>query len=209
MNFILTGLRGTGKTHIGRLLAAQLRRPFFDTDVLIEREIGEAIPSFVARQGWEAFRDVEHGVICRIARQREAVISTGGGALTYRRNVEVLKPHGVIILLVADPAVLARRLKRSYARPPLTAEASLEAEMRTLWAQREPLYRQVADVVLAVDAETDDEAADFQCKVTVLLSHLQPFLRRAVAGEEHSDESQRAFTPTPESAGDHRRPRGV
>lgn len=178
MNLILTGLRGTGKTNIGRLLAAKLQWPFFDTDVLIEREIGEAIPQFVARQGWEAFRDVEHRVICQVAEQRQAVISTGGGALTYTRNVDVLKPYGVIILLAADPAILARRLERSYTRPPLTAEASLEAEMRALWAQREPLYRRVADVILAVDSETADEAADFESKVTTLVGLLQSFLQQ-------------------------------
>jgi shikimate kinase len=176
MNVILTGLRGTGKTNIGRLLAAQLQRPFFDTDVLIERELGEAIPAFVARQGWETFRDVEHRVICEVAQQHAAVISTGGGALTYTRNVEVLKPGGVVILLAADPTVLARRLERSYARPPLTSEATLEAEIRTLWAEREPLYRRIADVVLGVDPETTDEANDFQGKVTMLLTLLQPFL---------------------------------
>lgn len=185
MNLILTGLRGTGKTHIGRLLAATLRRRFFDTDGLIEREIGEAIPSFVARRGWERFRDAEYRVICRVAQQREAVISTGGGALTYPRNVEVLKPQGVIILLAADPAVLARRLERSYARPPLTTESSLENEMRTLWTQREPLYRRVADVVLAVDTETEDVAADLQSKVTTLLTLLQPFLCQASKPQGH------------------------
>jgi shikimate kinase len=176
MNLILTGLRGTGKSTIGRLLAARLRRRFFDTDVLIERDIGEAIPSFVARQGWDTFRDAEHRLMGSVAQQREAVISTGGGTLTYRRNVEILKPPGVIILLVADPAVLARRLARSYARPPLTAESSLEGEMMTLWAQRESLYRQVADVVLAVETETEDVAADLQAKVTELVTLLQPFL---------------------------------
>jgi shikimate kinase len=177
MNLILTGLRGAGKTTIGRLLAARLARPFFDTDLLIERDVGEPIATFVARHGWGAFRDAEHAVICRLAAQRDAVISTGGGALTYARNVEVLKPHGVIILLAADPVVLARRLQRSYARPPLTAETTLEAEMRALWAQREPLYRGVADVVLAVDAESADAEADFQGKVAALLGLLQPFLQ--------------------------------
>jgi shikimate kinase len=179
MNVILTGLRGTGKTSLGRLLARTLQRPFFDTDVLIEQQIGEPIPHYVARLGWDAFREVEHQMICQVARQRHAVLSTGGGALTYTRNAEMLKPHGVIILLAADPVTLARRLERSYARPPLTAEPSLEAEMRTLWAQREPLYRQVCDVVFRVDAETVDEEADFQTKVVALLDLLHPFLHEA------------------------------
>ena len=123
MNLILTGLRGTGKSSIGRRLARVLRRPFFDTDLLIEQQIGEPISQYVGRLGWDAFRDLEHQVICQVARQRAAVISSGGGALTFARNVEVLKPSSIIILLAADPAKLAKRLERSYARPPLTDAA--------------------------------------------------------------------------------------
>jgi len=182
-NIILTGLRGTGKTSLGRLLAERLRRPFFDTDLLIEEQVGEPIQEYVTRRGWNAFREVEHQVICDVARQRAAVISTGGGALTYERNVRVLKPTGVIVLLAADPAILARRLERSYARPPLTAEKGLEAEMRTLWKQREPLYRNVCDLVFRVDAETADEGADLEKKVASLIAVLRPYIHGGSADE--------------------------
>jgi shikimate kinase len=176
MNLILIGMRGTGKTSIGRRLATTLQRPFFDTDQLIEQQIGEPIPRYVGRMGWHPFREVEHQVICRTAQQCNAVISTGGGALTYGRNVDVLKPSGVVILLAADPVTLAHRLERSYVRPPLTQEQSLEAEMCTLWTQRESIYRRVCDVVLRVDAQTDDEEADFDAKVSALLALVRPFL---------------------------------
>jgi shikimate kinase len=176
MNLILTGLRGTGKTSIGRRLAMALRRPFFDTDLLIEQHLGESIPQYVGRLGWEAFRDVEHQVICQVARQQDAVISPGGGALTYARNVEVLKPSGIIIWLAADPIKLAKRLERGHVRPPLTDEPSLQAEVCALSMQREPLYREVCDLVFRVDAETDDEEADFHAKVSTLLGMLRPFL---------------------------------
>jgi shikimate kinase len=176
MNLILTGLRATGKTSLGRRLALALRRQFFDTDQLIEQQIGEPICQYVDRLGWDAFRNIEHEVICQVAQQHDAVISTGGGALIYARNVEMLKPNGVIILLAADPITLARRLERSYVRPPLTDQLTLEAEMSTLWTDREPLYRKVSDVVFRVDAETDDEAADLHAKVSALLAMLRPFL---------------------------------
>ena len=176
MNLILTGLRGTGKSSLGRRLALSLRRPFFDTDVLIEQQMGEPIPRLVGRVGWDAFRDLEHQVICQLAHQRGSVISSGGGTLTFARNVEVLKPHGIIILLTADPVTLARRLARSYARPPLTDQANLAAEMCALWTQREPLYRQVCDVVLGVDSESADQEADLQSKVSALLTLLRPYL---------------------------------
>lgn len=183
MNLILTGLRGTGKTSIGRRLAATLRRPFFDTDQIIEQEVGEPIPRYVERLGWEPFREVEHRVIARLAQQRGAVISTGGGALTYARNSAALKSGGVVILLAANPVRLARRLERSYSRPPLTQEGSLEAEMCALWRQREPIYRQVCDVVFPVDAETDVEEADLQAKVSSLLILVRPYL---VCVSDHS-----------------------
>jgi len=176
MNLILTGLRATGKTSLGRRLAQALGRPFLDTDQLLEQQIGEPISQYVERLGWDAFRNLEHLVICQVARQHEVVISTGGGALTYARNVEVLKPAGLIILLAADPVTLARRLERSYVRPPLTDQPSLEAEMSALWAAREPLYRNACDVVFRVDAETADEAADIDSKVSALLALLRPFL---------------------------------
>jgi shikimate kinase len=176
MNLILTGLRGTGKSSIGRRLATALRRPFFDTDLLIEQQIGEPLPQYIGRLGWDAFRDLEHQVICQVAQQRGAVISSGGGVLTFTRNVEVLKPSSIIILLAADPAKLAKRLERSYARPPLTDQPNLEAEMSALWAQREPLYRKVCDLVLGVDAETSDEEGDLQGKVSTLLTMLRPYV---------------------------------
>jgi shikimate kinase len=176
MNVILTGLRGTGKSSIGRRLAAALGRPFIDTDEAIEYQLGESISQYVSRLGWEAFRDLEHGVICRLAHQGEAVISSGGGTLTFARNVEILKPNGIIILLTADPSTLARRLERSYARPPLTDQPDLEAEVRALWLQREPLYRRACDIILAVDDESADEEADLQGKVATLLTRLHPYL---------------------------------
>jgi shikimate kinase len=176
MNLILIGMRGTGKTSIGRRVAMRLRRRFFDTDQLVEEELGEPLSRYVDRRGWEPFREVEHRVICRVAQQRDAVISTGGGALTYARNVDALKPSGLVVLLAADPLTLSRRLQRSYARPPLTAERSLEAEMCSLWRQREPLYRGVCDVVLDVAPETDDEEADLQAKVSSFIALVQPYL---------------------------------
>lgn len=176
MNIVLTGLRATGKTTLGRMLAQRLRRPFFDTDLLIEQREGESIQQYISRLGWDGFREVEHQVICDVACQRDAVISTGGGALTFARNVRVLKPTGVVVLLAADPAVLTQRLARSYVRPPLTTEKSLEAEIRTLWREREPLYLAVCDVVFRVDAETADEGADLGRKVASLLAALQPHL---------------------------------
>jgi shikimate kinase len=93
MNLILTGLRGTGKSSIGRRLAMVLRRPFYDTDLLIEQQIGEPIPQYVGRLGWDAFRDLEHQVICQVAHQRAAVISSGVDLCPQYRGAEAQRHH--------------------------------------------------------------------------------------------------------------------
>lgn len=167
MNIILTGLRGTGKTSIGRRLAELLSRSFVDTDTLIKEETGLTVQDIVTQQGWEGFRDLEHRVACRVATLQNAVISTGGGMLTFERNRAVLKPSGIVVLLYASPARLAQRIQRQAGygdRPRLTNQANLEAEFHELWREREVAYREVSDLIFSVEEETENELLDIETK---------------------------------------------
>lgn len=152
MNIILMGYRCTGKTSAGRHLAERMGLPFYDTDELIERQTGRTIPQIVAEQGWQAFRNAETTVILGLSGVDQSVIALGGGALLDARNVESLKRNGFFVWLFAAPEMIAARMEKDAAagtdRPSLTDKTSV-SETQLIMAEREPLYRRLAD--LAID----------------------------------------------------------
>jgi shikimate kinase len=166
MNIILMGYRCSGKTSAGRHLAALLGRPFFDTDELIRHRTGKTIEAIVAERGWPAFRDAERGVIRNLALLDGGVIASGGGTFLDARNVESLKKGGFFVWLVADAATIARRLEKDQAggnkRPSLSGEPA-EMEVREILAQREPLYRRLADIAVDTTEIKADRVAEAIC----------------------------------------------
>ncbi|MCK9364671.1 MAG: shikimate kinase [Syntrophales bacterium] len=162
MNIILIGYRCTGKTSIGRLLSEMSGRPFFDTDELVCSRAGKNIAMIVADAGWAAFREKERSVIEEVSGSEGVVIATGGGAVLDPANVQCLKKNGRIIWLVASADTVSRRMEGDVAsgenRPPLSGE-SLAEEVRKTLVQREPLYRQSADLVVDTDALAGKEVA--------------------------------------------------
>jgi shikimate kinase len=159
MNIIIMGFRCTGKTSAGRRLAESLGIPFTDTDELVERRTGRSIPEIVADGGWSAFRAAESAVIRELAGADRSVIALGGGAVLDPGNVENLKGNGLFVWLFADPEAIAARMEKDAAqgaeRPSLTGEPSV-GEMKTIMAEREPLYRRLADIVVdTTEIETD------------------------------------------------------
>jgi len=155
MNIILMGYRCTGKTSAGRSLAGLLGVPFCDTDEMVERQTGHTIPRIVAEGGWSAFREAETAVIRELAGIDRSVIALGGGAVLDARNVERLKANGFFVWLFADAATIAARMEIDAAngseRPSLTGEPSA-CEMKAIMAEREPLYRRLADLVVDTTA---------------------------------------------------------
>ncbi|MBA4422509.1 MAG: shikimate kinase [Syntrophus sp. (in: bacteria)] len=152
MNIILTGYRCTGKTSVGRRLAERMGLTFYDTDELVERQTQRTIPQIVAEQGWQAFREAETAVIRDLSGADHSVIALGGGAVLDIRNVESLKKNGFFVWLFAAAETIAARMEKDVAvgaeRPSLTGKPSV-SETDAIMAEREPLYRSLAD--LAVD----------------------------------------------------------
>ena len=138
-NFILTGFMGTGKSTVGRLLAARLGWPFVDTDTRIEALAGQSIPAIFANQGEPAFRRLERTVIQTLAAASGHVIATGGGTLLDADNRAALLDNGLVVCLDADPERLAARLAAAQDRP-LLHGADPAARIRALLAERAPLY---------------------------------------------------------------------
>jgi shikimate kinase len=134
---------GSGKSTVGRQLSRRLQLPFFDSDHLIEQRLGCSIREYFAREGEAAFRDLEQQVLAELAQGPDAVVATGGGAVIREANRNALRAGGKVIYLRSTPEELYRRLRHDTQRP-LLQVADPMARLRTLYAERDPLYRETA-----------------------------------------------------------------
>jgi shikimate kinase len=146
-NIYLVGLMGAGKTTIGRQLAKRLHRRFLDSDHEIETKTGVRVPIIFEIEGEVGFRKRETAVLAELAREDGLVVATGGGAVLALENRDCLKASGTIVYLHAQPDVLSARTRHDRNRPLLQVEDPL-AKLTELYAQRDPIYRQVADIVV-------------------------------------------------------------
>jgi shikimate kinase len=151
MNIVLIGYRGTGKSTVGKMLAARLGREVISTDVEIVKRSKQSIPEIVAQQGWESFRDVESAVCRDLAGRDQLVIDTGGGAVLRPQNVEVLKRNGKLIWLTATVETIAARIGGDTQRPSLTGTKSFVEEIAEVLHDRTPKYQAAADYVIQTD----------------------------------------------------------
>ncbi|MEQ6918516.1 shikimate kinase AroK [Halomonas aquatica] len=149
-NLILIGPMGAGKSTIGRLLAAELSREFFDSDHEIQARCGADIPWIFDVEGEAGFRDRETQMIRELTRHEDVVIATGGGAVLREENRRVLRESGTVIYLLTTVEQQLRRTAKDRNRP-LLQRPDREAVLRDMFALRDPLYRATADVVVRTD----------------------------------------------------------
>ena len=149
-HLILVGLPGVGKTTIGRAAARRLGRPFLDFDQEIERRAGMEVREIFRTEGEEHFRALEFALTEELSGSGGMVLSPGGGWITQRRSVELLRSAGRIIYLRASPEAVARRLRRVETRPLLAGRDPVVA-LRELYETRRTLY-ETADVVLDTES---------------------------------------------------------
>lgn len=155
---ILIGPMGSGKTTVGLILAERLGWVFLDTDQLIVEESGMQIPEIFARYGEEYFRRLEEAIIAKTVRREEAVIATGGGAVTIPANLRHMKEHGVVVYLKTGLQELAQRVGGGEGRPLLERRDPFQA-LRSLMEEREVLYAQ-GDLVVCTDGLKPAEVAE-------------------------------------------------
>jgi shikimate kinase len=176
-SLVLIGYRATGKTTVGLLLARALGRPFVDLDQELVAAAGMTVADIVALEGWPGFRRRETALVRRFAHISGMVLATGGGVILDPENVTALRRHGLLVWLTATPEVIRRRLaedrKTAVNRPGLGQSDAL-AEVEEILAQREPLYRQAADVVIDTNGLTAQEVADRILKAVLGPSVHQP-----------------------------------
>lgn len=138
---------GAGKTTVGRQLAKRLKRRFLDADHEVEARTGVRIPVIFDIEGEAGFRRRETQVIEELSREEGLVLATGGGAVLAPENRRCLRETGVVVYLRAPPAVLYERTRHDRNRPLLQVSDPL-AKLNELYAQRDPLYREVAHIVV-------------------------------------------------------------
>jgi len=146
-NLILVGMMGAGKTTVGRLLARHLKRIFYDSDQEIERRCGVRVPVIFDIEGEMGFRAREEQVIAELCALDGIVLATGGGAVLAEENRRRIAAGGTVIYLHARPGYLWQRVRHDRNRP-LLATRDPQRKLEELYAVRDPLYREVAGIVL-------------------------------------------------------------
>ena len=171
----LIGYRGSGKTSVARILAERLGWDWLDADSVLETRHGRSIREIFATEGEEGFRDKEAALLGEFCRSNRHVIATGGGVVLRPANRDKLKT-GFVVWLTADAATLWQRISRDAGtaerRPNLTVGGLAEVEQ--LLREREPLYRECADLIVDTTGRTLEEIAD----------KISPFNLRLLAGDD-------------------------
>jgi len=146
-NLILTGMRCSGKTYLGKKIALMLKRKFVDLDMEIEHSENMKIQDIVKSHGWPYFRKLEQNICSRFSSRNNLVIATGGGVILDEKNMKSLKKNGINIFIFVDLPVIMERIKtHSNNRPALTGKGSVQ-EIKDIWKERRDLYIKYADIV--------------------------------------------------------------
>ena len=160
MNVVLIGYRGTGKSTVGKIVAARLGRVLVSTDAEIVKSAGQTIPQIVEQHSWEYFRDLETKICQSLAGRDGLVIDTGGGAILRPQNIAVLKHTGKLFWLTASVETIVKRIGTDTQRPSLTGTKSFIDEIQDVLRERMPKYQAAADHVIETEGKSLTQVAD-------------------------------------------------
>ena len=159
MNIVLIGYRGAGKSTVGEIIARRLGWELKCLDALVIQQARMSIPALVEKFGWDRFRDLEAEALAAAVAGDRQVLDCGGGIILRPENREALKKSGKVVWLTAKVETIASRLADANDRPSLTG-ASFIDEIAAVLAERETLYREAADVIVATDGKSSERVAD-------------------------------------------------
>ncbi len=154
----LVGLRGSGKSTVGRAVADRLGHAFVDLDDRIEERAQKTIAEIVQEGGWKAFRVLEHEALKDACTDSGVVVAPGGGVVLDERNRGLMESSGKIFYLMADVPLLKARLEADPGfsqRPPLSGK-SPDDELLDCFREREPLYMMLMDFGLPAELPVED-----------------------------------------------------
>ena len=157
MNIALIGYRGTGKSHVGRLLAKQLGLTYVSLDKEIAERAGMTIPQIVEKYGWPDFRDKETFEVQQAAGRDGLIVDCGGGVIERPENIELLRANCRIVWLQASVPVIVTRIGGDNGRPALTAGKTFTEEIAEVLTRRTPAYESAAQFAVDTDHLSPDE----------------------------------------------------
>ena len=160
MNIVLIGYRGTGKSEVGKIVAAALRLKYISMDARIVEKAGMSIPEIVEKHGWPAFRDMESEVARELAQVDNIVIDSGGGVIERPENIDALQVNSRIVWLKASVATIVSRIQGDTERPSLTGGKSFTEEVAEVLERRTPKYANAAHCEIDTDLLNPEQVAE-------------------------------------------------
>ncbi len=147
-SIILCGFMGCGKSTVGKLAADLMGFRFIDADIYIQQLSGKTIPEIFAQEGESAFRELEHQAMKELSAQSGMVVASGGGALTFQRNVEAIRQNrAVIVYLQCDFPLCYSRIAGDKNRP--LVQQNNQEQLQALYTARDVLYRGCAQQMIS------------------------------------------------------------
>lgn len=159
-HLVLVGLMGSGKTTVARIAADRLGRQVIDSDAVIEKATGRTVREIFATDGEDAFRAFEtEALLDALSSAEPAVIAAAGGVVLREENrMAIKRANAKVVWLCATPALLVERVMSGGHRPLLDDDPA--GTLQRMHAQREKLYREVADAIVLVDNRTPADIAE-------------------------------------------------
>ena len=155
----IVGLMGSGKTSVGKILAKKVDRNFFDTDQEIIKNEKLDISQIFNKYGEDYFRELEHAILKKIISNEGSIVSTGGGIVLKKENIDIMKDNGIIIFLNIDVETQIARIKNKKNRP-LLKNSNLEDDLKNMKNDRDKIYESISNFKIDVSRITKYKAID-------------------------------------------------
>ena len=149
----IVGLMGSGKPSVGKILAKKIGRQFFDTDQEIIRNENLNISQIFDKHGENYFRELEYKVLTKLKNNTESIISTGGGIVLKKENIDIMTDNGIIVFLNIDVKTQITRIKNKKNRPLLDSN-NLKDDLKNMKNGRDKIYESIADYIVDVSETT-------------------------------------------------------
>lgn len=171
-NIYIIGFMGVGKTNFGNILSKKLKLPFFDMDKLLEDVFKMSVEDYFSKFGEEAFRREEAALLAILSEVGPCVISCGGGIVTNKENISIMKKSGIIVELYASLYTIKYNLRHSYKRPLLKDffEKGEVLTLKKLFIERKDMYQGISDISISRNKRVK---SDFDRVIDLYLSYLK------------------------------------